>query len=200
MTDENRSRRRDATATRAAILTSAREVFARSGYDGAGLREIAAGAGVTAMLVSRYFGGKEQLFAEAIAAANSAPIIATAGLLKSEHPGAAMAEALVQITAPGATPLDGFLILLNSASSARAAQIGREVIEVAPHKTVAAMLEGENAEQRAALILSLVAGFQMMRQAIGLGALADSDPEVLTKLLTPLFESLVKETSSNLDF
>ena len=193
MTSPARPRKRDATATRAAILTSARAVFARSGYDGAGLREIAAGAGVTAMLVRRYFGGKEQLFAEAIAAANSAPIIATERVLKDEHPGAAIAEALVQITAPGAKPLDGFLILLNSASSVRAAQIGREVIEIAPQKTVAAMLEGENVEQRAALILSLVAGFQMMRQAIGLGALANSDPEVLANLLAPLFERLVKE-------
>lgn len=193
MTSENRPRKRDAVATRAAILTSAREVFARLGYDGAGLREIAARAGVTAMLVNRYFGGKEQLFAEAIAAANSAPIIATERVMKSEHPGAAIAEALVQITAPGAKPLDGFLILMNSASSARAAQIGREVIEVAPQRTVAAMLEGENVEQRAALILSLVAGFQMMRQEIGLGALADSDPKVLVDLLAPLFERLVKD-------
>jgi AcrR family transcriptional regulator len=145
------------------------------------------------MLVRRYFGDKEQLFAEAIAAANSAPIIATEGVLKDEHRGAAIAEALVQITAPGAKPLDGFLILLNSASSVRAAQIGREVTESAPQKTVAAMLEGENVEQRATLILSLVTGFQMMRQAIGLGALADSDPKVLADLLTPLFERLVKE-------
>ncbi|MBZ8132983.1 TetR/AcrR family transcriptional regulator [Afifella sp. IM 167] len=194
MTGETRPRKRDATATRAAILASAREVFARSGYDGAGLREIAAGAGVTAMLVRRYFGDKERLFAEAIAAANSAPIIATQSVLKGEHPGAAIAEALVQLTAPGAKPLDGFLILLNSASSVRAAQIGRKVIESAPQKTVAALLEGENVEQRAALILSLVAGFQMMRQAIGLGALADSDPRVLEDLLTPLFERLVKES------
>jgi hypothetical protein len=32
-----------------------------------------------------------------------------------------------------------------------------------------------------------------MRQAIGLGALANSDPEVLANLLAPLFERLVKE-------
>ena len=62
------ARRRNAAATREAILASARRAFARAGYDGAGVREIAAGAGVTAMLVNRYFGSKEQLFAEAIAA------------------------------------------------------------------------------------------------------------------------------------
>ena len=43
-------RRRDAGATKEAILASARLAFIRSGYDGAGVREIAEGAGVTAML------------------------------------------------------------------------------------------------------------------------------------------------------
>lgn len=192
MATEPRPRRRGAADTRAAILSSARAVFARSGYDGAGLREIAAGAGVTAMLVNRYFGNKERLFAEAIAAANAEPFIATGAVLKSEHPGDAIARALVQITGPGDTPLDGFLMLMNSASSARAAEIGREVIEAAPQKTVARAVQGRNAAQRAALVLSLVAGFQIMRQAIGLDALAKTDPEVLAGLLAPLFEQLMK--------
>src|ERR1700754_1767178 len=76
-------RRRNAAATRAAILTSAREAFARAGYDGAGVREIAKGAGVTAMLVNRYFGSKERLFAEVVADIMSKPIILTGDRLKS---------------------------------------------------------------------------------------------------------------------
>jgi len=44
-------RRRDAAATRAAVQPGCR-AFARSRYDSAGVREIAAGAGVTAMLVN----------------------------------------------------------------------------------------------------------------------------------------------------
>ena len=62
-------RPRNAAATRAAILQSAIEHFAGAGYDGAGVRQIAKDAGVTAMLVNRYFGSKEQLFAEAVEAA-----------------------------------------------------------------------------------------------------------------------------------
>lgn len=192
MTVGPESRKRNAASTREAILTSARKVFARAGYDGAGVREIAAGAGVTAMLVNRYFGGKEQLFAEAIAAANASPTIATDAVFGSEHPGEAIARALVEITRAGDTPLEGFLILLNSASSSRAAEIGRAAIEAGHQKTIANALHGRHAEQRAALILSLVAGFQMMRQSIRLGALAEADPEVLAKLLAPLFEQLVK--------
>lgn len=61
------ARRRNAAATREAILNSARHAFANAGYDRVGVREIARGAGVTAMLVNRYFGSKEQLFAEVLA-------------------------------------------------------------------------------------------------------------------------------------
>ena len=40
--------------------------FAKEGYDGASLREIASDAGVDAALVSRYFGSKEELFVEVL--------------------------------------------------------------------------------------------------------------------------------------
>jgi AcrR family transcriptional regulator len=60
------ARKRDADATRAAILAAAKKHFARSGYDGAFLREIAAEAGADAALINRYFGGKEGLFQAAL--------------------------------------------------------------------------------------------------------------------------------------
>ncbi|HUN69701.1 MAG TPA: TetR family transcriptional regulator [Burkholderiales bacterium] len=59
-------RKRDAEATRAAILEAAKEHFARSGYDGAFLRDIAADAGADAALINRYFGSKDGLFAAAL--------------------------------------------------------------------------------------------------------------------------------------
>ena len=77
-------RPRNAAATRAAILNSARQAFARAGYDGVGVREIAEGAGVTAMLVNRYFGSKERLFAEVVADIMTRPIILTGDRLKSD--------------------------------------------------------------------------------------------------------------------
>jgi AcrR family transcriptional regulator len=59
-------RKRDAEATRAAILEAAKGQFALLGYDCAVLRDIARGAGVDVALVKRYFGGKEALFVEAL--------------------------------------------------------------------------------------------------------------------------------------
>lgn len=61
-------RKRNAEATRAAILEAAKAQFALLGYDCAVLRDIAREAGVDVALVKRYFGGKEALFVEALKA------------------------------------------------------------------------------------------------------------------------------------
>src|SRR5262249_22484798 len=152
---------------------SARRAFAQAGYDGVGVREIARGAGVTAMLVNRYFGSKERLFAEVVAETMRTPVILTEEFVNSGMPGDAFASALVELTEPGATPLDGFLIMVHSASSKSAAEIGREQIEHHHQKTLASALRGDLAAERAALALSLVAGFQIMRQMIGLSPLTE---------------------------
>ncbi|HTO72122.1 MAG TPA: TetR family transcriptional regulator [Myxococcota bacterium] len=185
------ARRRNAAATRAAILASARRAFAHAGYDGAGVREIARGAGVTAMLVNRYFGSKEALFAEVVADTMANPVILVDPVLRSASPGRAIAEALVELTEKGAAPLDGFRVMLASTANARAAEIARGEIEKHHQKTMTAALRGKLAPERAALVLSLVAGVQVMRQMIGLSALADAERRHLARLLAPLFEKLV---------
>jgi len=183
-------RPRNAATTRTAILTSARHAFARAGYDGAGVRDIAQGAGVTAMLVNRYFGSKEQLFAEVVAEIMTRPIILTDQTLRSPRGGDRMARALVGLTTAGGAPLDGFQILCRSAASRRAAEIAREQIEAHYHKALTAALPGAHAAERAALLLAIVAGVQIMRQMIGLSALATCPPAVLTGILEPVFQQL----------
>lgn len=185
------TRRRNAAATREAILSSARRAFAQSGYDGAGVREIAAGAGVTAMLVNRYFGSKEQLFIEVLAVSSASPTILAKENLKAADLGKTFAAALVDITKSKDTPLEGFLIMMNSASSRRAAEIGKMSIEKGHHKTLVGLLKGDLAPQRAALMLSLITGFQVMRQVIALSALADAEPDDLIELIAPLFQQLI---------
>jgi AcrR family transcriptional regulator len=188
---KRKSTPRDAAATRAAILASARRAFAAKGYDGAGVREIAAGAGVTAMLVNRYFGSKEKLFAEVCAATMEAPVILAGANLAAPDRARAMAQALVGLTGTGDMPLEGFRIMLNSVSSKPAARIGRAQIEKRYQRLLADALKGPHPEERAGLVFALVAGVQAMRQMMGLKALAEADPNVLVKLLTPLFEALL---------
>ncbi len=61
-----RGRRPGTPDTRAAILASARELFATSGHSGTSMRAVAASAGVDAALVHHYFGTKDDLFVAAL--------------------------------------------------------------------------------------------------------------------------------------
>ncbi len=57
-----RSKQRDATATRAALLSTAISEFAAKGYSGARVDEIANRAGVNKQLLYHYFGNKDDLY------------------------------------------------------------------------------------------------------------------------------------------
>ena len=83
-----------------------------------------------------------------------------------------------------------------SGSSKRAAQIGRAEIEKHHHRAMTDALSGDLAAKRAAVVLSLVAGFQIMRQMIGLSALTKAKPKDLVKILAPLFQQLVEDAPS----
>ena len=56
------TRRRNSGASRAALLRAARVEFARKGFAGARVDEIAGMAGVNKQLVYHYFGGKDELY------------------------------------------------------------------------------------------------------------------------------------------
>ncbi|MDN3358366.1 TetR/AcrR family transcriptional regulator [Actinomadura sp. DC4] len=159
-------RRRDAAATREAILESALAAFSRSGYDGVGVREIAQAAGVTATLVNRYFGGKERLFAEAVEAAfaSADPLGGDVTTLARD-----VTEALSARPAPG----DAFTLMLRSAANPRAARILRSAVERHLSRHLAASLPGARADERAALVLALIAGVRLMRDVL---TLPDADP------------------------
>jgi AcrR family transcriptional regulator len=187
------SRSEKAEATRAAILAAARSAFAELGYDGAGLRGIAQVAGVTAMMVQRYFGSKEGLFGEVVSATMRDPVIFSDTNLAAHDLPRAFAEALVGVTTSEGRPLDGFLILFRSTSSPIAARIARERIAAAHQATAEAVASEQHAPQRAAIFLSLVAGFQMMRQMLQLEALTATQAEVLADLLRPVFAAILFE-------
>src|ERR1700693_4947880 len=108
-----RSKRpRNAAATREAILRSALAAFSRYGYDGVGVREIAQTAGVTAVLVNRYFGSKEELFAAAVEIA-----FADRSLFEGDPSMLAqgLAATVMTKTDKDAEPMNPFFLLLRSA-------------------------------------------------------------------------------------
>src|SRR4051794_37264191 len=63
-------RRRDAQASRRALLEAAGALFDARGYEATTIREIGERAGVDAALIARYFGGKEGLYLATLAEAD----------------------------------------------------------------------------------------------------------------------------------
>lgn len=61
------------SGTRDAVLDAARDLFAEQGYDKASMRAIASQAGVDPALIRHFFGDKEHLFAETMAARTAIP-------------------------------------------------------------------------------------------------------------------------------
>lgn len=56
-------------------------------------------------------------------------------------------------------------------------------------------LSVDNAEERAALVLALIAGVQFMRQMMRLSSLAGADTATLRKLLVPVMRQLIEPKS-----
>jgi AcrR family transcriptional regulator len=175
-------RKRDAAATREAILDAATRRFATEGYERAGAREIAADAGVTAALVNRYFGSKEALFAEAIKRA-----LDLGRLLGDAR--ANLADHLARVVVNGGnhepdrllTPL---LLLLHSAAEPRAVELFRRDLDRNQLRPLAEHIGGEDAEVRAAMVLAQLTGFAILRYVLRPEAFEDARGDQLVAILS----------------
>jgi AcrR family transcriptional regulator len=181
-------RPRNAATTRAAILASGLRAFARHGYDGVGVRDIARDAGVTAMLINRYFGSKEQLFAEVVEAAFAPPAFIGNDPDALAHDAAAN---LIALTAPDAEELGRFPIMLRSVSNPRAAQIVRDALARHVGRRLASQLPEPGQPIRTELILSVIAGVWLMRRFIQTPGLNEADTEQLTEAVSAIFQMII---------
>lgn len=190
MTDP--ARPRNAAATKAAILSAARARFLRHGYDGVGLRDVAADAAVNVALVHRYYGSKEALF-EAAVREDFSP----GALLDGDRAalGERLARAVLGKDAAGGA-LDPFVTLLRSATSEPAATLLRDGIDAGFVRPLAAWLGGEDAEARAALVAAALSGLALSRFVVRDPALVAADPDVLVRRAADLLQRLVDPPSS----
>jgi AcrR family transcriptional regulator len=174
-------RRRDAVATRSAILEAATRRFAYQGYQCAGVREIAADAGVDAAMVNRYFGSKEGLFAEVVECAFEIRYL-------TDGDRATLAERLAHRMVYGREDIAGdqripLLLMLRSATEPRAAELIRASLERNVLRPLADVLEGPDAEVRAAMVIAQCTGFAILNQMLQPRALAEAQKEELVALL-----------------
>ncbi|HZV56312.1 MAG TPA: TetR family transcriptional regulator [Sphingobium sp.] len=184
-----KTRSRNAAATRQAILDAARRHFARDSYECVGLREIAGDVGVDPALISRYFGGKEELFREVMRDESSGTLFD--GVTADE-----LAGHLVTLILDGrrdcenaAAHLDRLLIVLRSATSPKASAIVYEAIDEIILAPIAARIDAPDARLRAGLTLTVLMGSGMVRNVMRLKSISLTEENALRARLTALFET-----------
>jgi AcrR family transcriptional regulator len=180
-------RRRDADATRAAILQAAKAHFARSGYDRAALREIATEAGADVALIKRYFGGKEALFTEALKASFHPDRLAAWNR-------AGFAREAATMMAGGAHADDeraqSFQFLLRAATSPTTAPMLNLAVQERFLEPIRDWLGGDDAAARARALAAVFIGFLVERLVRG-RPLAGRERDVFIEQATAIFEAVV---------
>jgi AcrR family transcriptional regulator len=181
-------RRRDAAATRAAILEAAEARFAQAGYDRAGLREIAAEAGVDVALIKRYFGGKEGLFTEALKAS-----IGPGRWKEWDHAAfpREIAEMMAGDTHANEERAHAFQFLLRAATSPTTAPLLNVAVQARFLGPIREWLGGEDAQARARVLAAAFIGF-LVERLIRDEPLRGREREVFIGRVTALFEALVR--------
>lgn len=184
---EHTTKSRNAEGTREAIVEAARQVFGANGYDGAGTREIAAKAGCNVALINRYFGGKAGLFREVME-----HCIDLSALSDVPPQGLPSALAEIALGKDPASAFDPLFMVLRSASSKEAQDIIKEQFGNPMVLALADLLEGSDCEARAAMALSIIAGFDVSRHMIAPDALGTDHDDALRPRLIAALRSVLE--------
>jgi AcrR family transcriptional regulator len=180
-------RRRDAAATRAAILEAAKGQFARLGYDRAALRDIAAEAGADVALIKRYFGSKEGLFTDALRSEMSADRFN--GLDRTTFAREA-AELMAGDPHANEDRTQSFQFLLRAATSPTTAPLLNVAVQERFLGPIREWLGGEDAQGRARVLAAAYIGFLVERLIRG-EPLKGRERTVFIARATALLESLI---------
>ena len=182
------ARLRDAQATQQAILAAARRHFARSGYEGAYLKEIAADAGVDAALINRYFGGKDGLFEAAIEGA-----LHTEYLVKGKreefgrHAAASFAGKGRDY---GDEAFECFALILHAVTSKNGARLLNKAVRGQFIGPIKEWLGGEDSGARARLFTALIVGL-LVERMVRAEAVPAEEEAAFKARLTNMLQTLV---------
>ena len=177
-------RRAGATTTRDEIAGHARRLFAERGYDGASIRMIATASGVDPALVAYFFGSKAQLFSEVLELPIDPGTVLPMVLTGPRDEIGARLAGIVTTVLDDPDGRSRVVALLRSASgNNEAAEVIRQRLTAEILEPVVQALGVPDAQLRAALVMSQVAGLTMAAHVVRLEALAGADPRRLTAIL-----------------
>ncbi|MFE7378828.1 TetR family transcriptional regulator [Streptomyces zhihengii] len=176
----------DPEGNRRAVLDAARRLFGAHGYRGAGVRAIAAEAGVTPGLVMAYFGTKDALFREVVGSGTGVTedVLAAATHDTADVPAALAAAYLNRWDRLPAD--DPWPALIRSAiGHAPSAEMLRTILDTQVGAPLARLLgDGPGAEVRTALVRSVLFGVIMERYLFAHEPASSVPTSTLTPALT----------------
>jgi AcrR family transcriptional regulator len=173
--EEELGRRRDAAATKSALLAAARELFIERGFDQTTVRDIAALAGANQALLFRYFGSKEALFRVAMLDQGNQ-------LLADTPPEQLVGRALARMLAPDAPPGkdNPLYALLRSSAHEHTAAVFRDDLGARYRHVLASLTDADDAEIRADLVLAWLLGIGLLRSVLDQRQFAEADATQIT--------------------
>jgi AcrR family transcriptional regulator len=180
-------RKRDSEATQAAILEAAKIHFARSGYEGAYLRDIAADAGVDAALINRYFGGKDGLFAAALKDSIRPRALHDWDRENFAHE---IAKTMAGHAHEDLDRMHAFQFLLRAATSPVTAPLVNAAVQERFMGPIRTWIGGRNVEARARLFAATFIGL-LVERLIRDEPLEGTERKVFIERTTALLQSLV---------
>ncbi|WP_349428695.1 TetR family transcriptional regulator [Microbacterium sp. LWS13-1.2] len=168
------------------ILAAAMDEFGELGYDGATMRGIAGRAGVDSALVHHYFGTKADLFGETVGAPMR-PDLAIPEILAGprDEVGERIVRYLLETWEDADVRRRGVALLRTTIGNKLttpllAGFISRELLS-----RIVRALDVEDAELRAALVASQVAGLLIARYVLRLPALGEASVDELIRRVGP---------------
>jgi AcrR family transcriptional regulator len=174
--------------TEACILREARRLFAEDGYERATIRAVAQRTGVDPALVMQYFGSKEGLFAAAMKGAHGDGSARRAP--RADIPATLLRDMLAKFE--DAEDREAAVALLrNFLTHPEANRIMRDEVMCAVTDDLSATIGGPDAQLKAALLMSCVAGTALARYLLELPALAGADGADVQRLMEPALRALL---------
>lgn len=181
-----RGRRAGGEDTKAALLAAAREVFTELGYDHATVRAIAARAGVDAAMVNHWFGGKRNLFVEAVLQVPFNPAEQLAELMAGDV--GDLGERVVRrfLTTWDSSGGGQFAAIMRSVTGhEQGIRMLREFMVTHIFGELVKAIGGDRPALRANLVGTQLMGLGVIRYVVRFEPLASTDAEILIRAVAP---------------
>ena len=182
-----RGRRPGPNDTREEILTAARELFARLGYEKASLRAIAKSAGVDPSLILHYFSSKDGLLREALTLPLDPSDMLASGLadVSDDEVGERLVHLVVSLWDRPALTQRLTSMLRVAMSHDLAMTVLRQTFQRTVLVAVARLVDDDSASVRAELVATQMMGIAMARYLVQLPELSSADVDDLARMVGP---------------